>query len=303
MDDERNTVAPDDSMPTTLSGQGVTNGSSTPNADMQAKLSQLEQRLVNAESRAEAAEREAKAASRRADKVREQVYGRLAKKMESQEEALRAVAGEEGWDESTLNTKIAAARTKVLISMNSKDLTALDADETPTPPPPQFPATQVANLQYQNAPQSAPQGQAQNQPLLDAQSMTQHYNDLRAHLNSLGLSEKDVFGEQGLIPYLGKPNGSKEAIDFAKKIGKALEAKEELAAKIGTHLQREANAQELAEEVEQYGNLGGTDTGGGGNPANNLKHQEKKILEKYRGTGRIAEAQQEINALRARLGG
>ena len=293
MADERNTVAPDASTPQTPpSGQGVNAGTSTPNADWQAKLAQLEQRTAAAESRADAAEREAKLASKKADRVREQITNRIAKRMEEKESTLREVGEQEGWDEATLNAKIQTARIGVLTSLKSDELKVLDTDETPTEPTPKFPTQQ-----------QVPGIQGQPNPLLQADSLTQHALGLKQFLASIGVSEADL-GPQGIIPYVGKPEGSEEQFEFMEKALAVRKKNQELVKQIAQRQQREEFAEEVAAEVEQHGGLGGNGaSGGGGSPANNLKHLEKQLLDKYRGTNQIAEYNEELKALRAKHGG
>lgn len=193
----------------------------------------------------------------------DRLLAKLEKKIRKNTEALKTAAELEGWDESTLKEKLQTANTRLFATLGTDELEEMNhtRDETLESPRMDAPDTHDA-----------------------------HATMLRNYLNSLGLNEKDL-GNDGIVPYIGQPDGSPAQREFVKRVGKAIERKEELAKQLAQKRRREEFADEVAEEAEEYGNIGGTGerTGGQGASMNNAQRLINEEYKKYRGTGRGAE--------------
>lgn len=256
----------------------VNDGNSTP-TDPETRISNLESRLMATEQRALNAERQAQVATRRADKIRDQVFGRINADLKKTEEVLRAQAPKLGLDEATINERMKEARVEALSSLTSDELNAALMDDTPTgPTAPPFPSAQsLAPQQYVTA-----SGQAY--PMLPEAVIEAHRQTLLTTLHGYGLTENDL--PRGLTPHLGRPESPESQEAFLRDLVSAMDTKKARAAQLGQRMEREGFANEVSQEMEQYANLGGTDVGTGVSPTNGANRLLEQTREKMRNSGR-----------------
>lgn len=161
--------------------------------------------------------------------LQDKTIAAVKKQIQQQHRAIDTLATSEGWDAEAIRTRKEREAQKILLQLGSADLNALDDTENKPP--------------------------AVNETI----TVDRQVELLRAHLEDLGLSEQDL---GGLEQFKGMTRGSPEAKRFELLKAKALQGKEQAATQAAQNLQRDADAVKTKETLEQYGNLGGTGSGG-----------------------------------------
>ncbi len=207
------------------------------------------------------------------------LFARVMGKVNKNAQAIRMAGELKGADEATIQADIKSANEKILFGLSAQELEQLN----------QTPAPQL------NQPQNPPQGPTDN---------AAHAMLLRNTLMQMGLTEADL-GEGGIAPYIGKPDGSPEAARWQQLTGNAIRRKQALASQVSQNMAREMDAQQMYQAAMQTGGLGATTGGfaqGGSAEIQNAMRLYQQELEKYRGTGKIAEVAALKREFQARYG-
>jgi predicted ribosome quality control (RQC) complex YloA/Tae2 family protein len=216
----------------------------------------------------------------------DKLSARLEKKMRKNAEAVETLARIEGWDEATQRAKLQAANQEAFASLGLDELKQMTTepeepravtDFTPTPAPP-------AQSPYD--------------------AISAYAQQVNGYIQGLGLTPAD-FGPNGITEFVVTGPTPQSIQALTKRAAKILEEKENLAKQAALHQQRKMFAEEVGNELEQSGGLGGTignaPVGATASRAN-AERMIQEELKQFRGTGQIVEALELERQLRAKYG-